>query len=376
MTSHRESIAIIGSGIIGLAHAFIAHQRGHTVTIIERDSRPTGASVQNFGHLCFTAQADALLPLTLSSRDGWIRAADSTGLPLVHSGTVAAARTEAELILLKNLHARRNDSSELLSAQDVRSNLGGLGNSDILGGLFLPLDLRANPRQAASFLAESLVSQGVEILHNTAAHHIEQFGEGLAVKTSTGSIRADRVIVATGHHMGQLFPELATEAGMQQCRLAMARVRIPGFASTSTALPALLTATSMTRYGAFTETVGAEDVARQVQNSTPELANIVANVMCTQLPDGSFIVGDSHHYDTTSSPFVDERVIDLLLTEFQYVLGVDHVDVIERWQGVYASSTKQQVYRCTPMSGVDVVTVTSGLGMTLSFGLARQTFEN
>ena len=44
-----QRIVIVGSGIVGLAHATAAIEKGWDVTVFERHSRPLGATVQNFG---------------------------------------------------------------------------------------------------------------------------------------------------------------------------------------------------------------------------------------------------------------------------------------------------------------------------------------
>src|SRR5580700_6862783 len=44
-------VVIIGAGIIGQAHALTALEAGWSVTLLERDGRPLGASVRNFGTL-------------------------------------------------------------------------------------------------------------------------------------------------------------------------------------------------------------------------------------------------------------------------------------------------------------------------------------
>ena len=49
MTQRRA--IIIGSGIIGIAHAITAREAGWEVTVLERDGRALGASVRNFGTL-------------------------------------------------------------------------------------------------------------------------------------------------------------------------------------------------------------------------------------------------------------------------------------------------------------------------------------
>ena len=49
-------IAIVGAGIVGLAHALAAVRRGLSVTVIDRDARAAGASVRNFGFVTVTGQ--------------------------------------------------------------------------------------------------------------------------------------------------------------------------------------------------------------------------------------------------------------------------------------------------------------------------------
>ena len=42
-------IAIVGGGIAGLAHAYMALRKGYRVVLFEREEFAVGASVRNFG---------------------------------------------------------------------------------------------------------------------------------------------------------------------------------------------------------------------------------------------------------------------------------------------------------------------------------------
>ena len=70
MTTHEQlsrqyDLAVVGGGIIGLAHAYLAARKGLKVVVIERDGAATGASVRNFGFITITVHESA--PLNVPS---------------------------------------------------------------------------------------------------------------------------------------------------------------------------------------------------------------------------------------------------------------------------------------------------------------------
>jgi len=75
------------------------------------------------------------------------------------------------------------------------------------------------------------------------------------------------------------------------------------------------------------------------------------------------------------SPFGDERLDRLVLTEAARLLGVERLDVRERWQGVYPSAPGDPFMVAERLPGVWVVEVVSGVGMTAGLGLAPRALE-
>ncbi|MFI7005147.1 TIGR03364 family FAD-dependent oxidoreductase [Streptomyces sp. NPDC050145] len=370
----RSDLVVVGAGIVGLAHAVEAVRRGLSVTIVERDLRPVGASVRNFGHCCVTAQRGELLDLARRSRTGWLDAAAEAGLWAPEAGALVVARSATELAVLEELRDERGtDAVRMRTRDEVADALGRSadGRDDLVGGAVLPADLRVNPREAAPKLAAWLAAQsGVQIAWGTNVVGVESG----TVHTSRGPVHGDQILLCVGHDLDRLRPAEAEAHGIQRCRLSMARIVAPaGFRGDA----AVLTATSMLRYDGFTAMPSAAALREEVSGHSAELLDIGANVMFTRLPDGTVLVGDSHAYDTTEIPFQDEATNRLLLREAARVLGVDPagVRVTERWQGVYASSERGPLLVRDLAPGVRAVTVTSGIGMTLSFGLAAATFD-
>jgi FAD dependent oxidoreductase TIGR03364 len=363
-TLDSVDVVVVGAGIVGLAHAFEAVERGLTVAVVERDDRAVGASVRNFGHACATGLDGDGHRYGLAARSRWLRLAEEAGFWAKRTGTVMVARAEDELAVLREFAELRGaDQARLLTPAEVAEYVPtGAG---VLGGALFPEDLRVEQRAAVGAIARYLAGRGVRFHWATAAHGVDTG----VVRTSRGEVHAGTVILATGHDVDRHFPELAAEAQVKRCVLRMLRVANPF--GDRIIEPAVQTGFSLLRYGGFGECPSLETVRERLTREQSELIGIGLNLMFTQLPDGTLTIGDTHAYDTTHDPFDDRRLEDSVLGATAELLGVERLDVVERWRGVYAAGTEPFMI-AEPVKGVHVVAVTSGVGMTTALGLGAE----
>ncbi|WP_443218493.1 TIGR03364 family FAD-dependent oxidoreductase [Rathayibacter sp. YIM 133350] len=343
--------------------AWHAVQAGLRVVVLERDAVASGASVRNFGHICTSAQAGRALEFALDAREEWLRIGREAGIVVRASGTVVVARTAAELAVLEEFAATRDGLAEVLDAPATAAR-SGFSAPGTVGGAFLPLDLRIDAPSVIPALTAHLIARGVDV----------RFGENVlevtsgSVRTTRGKYAGERVVVAVGHDVDRLFPQIAEREAVLRCRLRMLEVAAPGGL---TVTPGIFTGLSLLRYEGFSSTAAATAVRDEIAASAPELLDHTVNLMFTQRPDGRLVIGDSHHYENTLTPFEDDRVDELLLSEFRRLLDVDEFAVLRRWRGVYASSVRGPYLIERPEPGVTVASITSGIGMTTALGLAR-----
>lgn len=352
-------LVVAGAGIVGLGVALEAAARGLRVRVVDRDSRPSGASVRNFGHGCLTAQTGAARAYAELARERWLQLGEHAGVRVQQAGTVVVARTAAELAVLAEFTAEQGDQARLLTAAQVLQAVPVAADA-LVGGALLPRDLRVDPRQAVPALAAHLVSLGIDVRFGVTATGASPG----VLHTSQGDVPADHVVLALGHDLDRVLPRVAEAAGVQRCTLHMLRVAAPGPRPIG---PAVLSGTSLLRYSGFAACPSAAAVRAELD---PTLLAAGVNLMFTQQDDGDLIIGDTHSYSATPSPFAAEALDELVLDQTRRLLGSGPLQVRERWRGTYAWSADAEFVTVAPCAGVRAVAVTSGIGMTTGLGLA------
>ena len=366
----EADLCVVGAGMLGLAHALEARRRGLSVVAIEREQRAVGASVRNFGHLFFSSLGDGDdFDCALHSRERWLELGRTTGLEVRETGSVLVARADDELAVLEAVAGNAAREAVMLTTDQV-TELVPIPEAGIVGGLHCTLDLRVNPRAAVAALADSLASDaGGRIEWGSHVHEIEPG----RVQADGLTVNAPTIVVCPGPDYRALPP--AVRPGLEEltlCRLQMLRVAAPLGRHFR---PALATGLSMIRYPAFAQQPAAAVLRARLTAERPELLEAGIHLLIAQLPDGDLVIGDTHMYGETLTPFGDERLDELLLAEACALLGVPKLEVRQRWHGIYPSLAGSTFLVTDPLPGVRVVENVAGLGMTLSLGFVPQVLD-
>lgn len=356
-------LAVVGAGIVGLAHALAATRLGKRVVVIDRDAQANGASVRNFGFVTVTGQASGeVWRRARRSAQIWNEVAGPAGIDVLQRGlTMVARRPEAKAVLESFLATEMAEGCAWREPSDLADRLPRQG--DILGALVSQVDLRVESRTAIPRLAAWLAeAHGVVLLRGVAVHGVETG----RLETSAGVVRAEAIVVCPGDDLITLFPESFARAQVTRCKLQMLRLADPGWR-----LPApVMSDLGLVRYQGYADLPQAAPLLARLRAEQAGHLDHGVHLIVAQSADGSLVVGDSHHYAATPDPFARDDVDDLILDEFAQVFGQAPPPVVERWVGTYASAARHSLVEA-PMAGVRLVTVTSGTGASTAFGLAE-----
>ncbi len=361
-------LLVVGAGIIGLATAYAACQRGLRVAVVERHAHCTGASVRNFGLVCVTGQRRGEHHQRAQrSRALWSTVAAQAGIAIQHTGLhLLAQRPEAAQLLEAFLQTDMGAGCQLLSRAEAARQLPWLQDGQAV--LHSPHECRVESRLALPQLARWLAqTQGVDMFWNTAVHGIEL----PHIHTSQGVLRASHCVVCPGHDMQTLYPQALSAAGMRVCSLQMLRVQPAQPLRLSAAVMSDL---SLLRYEGFADLPEAAALKNRLQTEQAEHLAHGIHLIAVQSADGSLVVGDSHVYGPAEVPFALQQRDDLIWSELQRVLRLPGAHISERWTGHYASAA-EPVFKQRLAPGVALGVVTSGTGASVAFAFGEELLQ-
>jgi D-hydroxyproline dehydrogenase subunit beta len=371
LKDERYDLAIVGAGIVGLAHARAAALRGLRVVVLDREARAVGASIRNFGFVTVTGQSAATWQRARRTREIWDEIAPLAGIPIVHRNECLIVHSAQALDVLREfLGTEMGVGCELLSIHQLAQRVPMARLESATGALWSPHDLRIEPRTAIPALAAFLESELDVTIHRGV--HVRAV-ETPEVITSKGVVYADRVVVAPGPDLATLFPEVHARAGTRLCKLHMLRLAAQ---PADWHLPAaIMSDFGLIRYQGFSVQPSAPALQTLLAASEPRLLVHGIHLIVVQSADGSLVVGDSHEYGPSHNPFFSSEVEALMLQLAHAVLAIPESRVVERWIGIYPQSESCEWFVDAPNARTRVVQVTTGNGMSTSFGLAEEVLD-
>ncbi len=366
MAKHYD-LVVVGAGIVGLAHAYMAAKLGRRVAVIEREAYAVGASIRNFGFVTVTGQGKSdTWRRALRSRAVWAEIAPQAGIAIEHKGLLLTMRRPESLALAEAfLKTPMGEGCALLERRNLLERLPSADKTEVMAALWSPHELRVESKTAIPKLTSWLREcWSVDFLFETAVHSVDP----PCIGTSRGTVSAAAAIVCPGDDFVSLFQERIAGYGLTKCRLSMLRLAGPGFR-----LPAaLMSDLGLVRYLGYAQLPEAVALRARFEAEQPAHLQHGVHLIAVQSGDGTLIVGDSHHYGHPPEPFAEAETERLILNELRLATGIADVPVVQRWTGTYAVAHDRSMFADAPSSSTRVVIVTSGTGASTAFAIAEE----
>jgi FAD dependent oxidoreductase TIGR03364 len=370
MTKHYD-VAVVGAGIVGLAHAYHLADAGARVVVFERGARAQGASIRNFGMLWPVGQpAGERYHIARRSLEIWKHVLESSGLWHARTGSLHLAYHEDEAAVLREFATgpgREEIGGELLSATEIRERSPAVRLEGLRCGFWSPAETCVDPREVVGRLPAWLEKKfGIHFEFGAAVRGYSK----PQVHTSAGAWSAERIYICCGDDFQTLYPEAFAGSGLTRCKLQM--MRTAAYGGGWRLGPMLAAGLTLGHYPAFASCPSLPAVIARFRDTLPGYVRYGIHVLVSQNGLGELVLGDSHEYGDAVEPFDKQEIDDLVLGYLATFLRPPELRIAAHWNGVYGKHPQRPWFIARPADEVTVVTGLGGAGMTLSFGLAER----
>ncbi|MCH6235507.1 TIGR03364 family FAD-dependent oxidoreductase [Cognataquiflexum rubidum] len=370
----QPSAIVIGSGIVGLAVTRALSNKGWKVTVIERNPKPVGASIRNFGMVWPVGQAQgATFDRAMRSRSIWLEMSKKAKFWAEETGSLHLAYTDLENQVVEEYVAAMQgikSAFHLNPAQTAEKSQAAIVNG-LKGALWTEEEVIVDPREAIWQTAAYLESlENVAFEWNKAIIEIN----GNKVSSGNQTWEADQVFVCSGADFETLYPEIFDATPITKCKLQM--MRLAKQPENWRIGPPLCAGLSFIHYKGFHVAPSLAKLKKVYEEQYPDLLDLGIHVMVSQNGNGQLTIGDSHEYGRHLDPF-DREDINKKITDFLKTFSAFKDWTLESsWHGIYPKMTNgatEFIHKVNPQ--VWIVNGMGGAGMTLSFGLGEEVVE-
>lgn len=371
MAERNADVAIVGAGILGLAHALAAAKAGRSVVVFERGSSASGASIRNFGMVWPIGQpSGAMHVMAMRSREIWLDTIGNARIPVKATGSLHVVyRHDEEQVAREFAEIGPAHGYECgwLNPAQVLEHSEAVIADDLRGGIWSPTECTVDPRLTIRTLPAFLTERyGIQFHFNHVVREIDL----PIVQAGSETWQVETAIVCSGHDFETLYPAAFANSGITRCKLQMMRT-LPQPDNWQLG-PSLAAGLTLRFYPSFNICTTLPALRKRIAEETPELDQYGIHILVSQTAAGEITLGDSHEYGADVSIFDKTEIDDLILEHAGQFLDLPEWSVAEHWHGIYAKHPDEPYVAIEPAEGVRIVTATGGSGMTLSFGLADQ----
>lgn len=200
----RTDVVIVGSGITGLSIAYSLVNKGcKDIVILEKGHLSSGASTRNGGGVRaqFATEENIILSKWSIQRFKQLSLELDTNFWFRQGGYVFIAESEDELSLLKKAVEFQNAyglGTRIVDCDMVQDLIPRMVCTSVVGGAFRKGDGILFPFPLLFGYAEWLRKNSVSIETHCQVEGVKRDSMGFSVKTSRGTIEADRLVNASG----------------------------------------------------------------------------------------------------------------------------------------------------------------------------------
>ena len=349
-------LVVVGGGIVGTMHGWLAHRAGWSVVQLERDEAARSASVRNFGLIWVSGRADGEeLAAALRARDLWESIGTTVpGIGFRPDGSLTVALSPGDAAVMESFAATTTAEERSIQFVATPRDVNPAIEGAVFGGLWCESDAIVEPRLAVGALRSWLAGQ--ERYAFLPGRTATSWDTGRVVDHTGARHDADVVVLCTGADI--------VGPGLRRVRLQMMQTApFPSRLSTSIA-----DADSLRYYPAYS--LFADDLDPQADIAA---ANGM-QLLLVQRANGELTIGDTHAYEEPFDFAVDEAPYDHLRARAASILGRPVPPTVRRWAGVYSQRVDGRLcHREAVADGVWWVTGLGGRGVTCSPAVAEAT---
>ena len=214
MLARRVDIAIVGGGIVGASCAYFLAERGASALLLESGRVGREASGMNAGGVRQQGRALPEMPLALEAVALWAGLEKRLGTPLGYerTGDLRIVESEADVARLAAIADQERASGvtlEWVEGAALHALVPALAPG-VLGGTLCPTGGQANPLVVTPAFGRRARELGAVVWECCAVEAIGRDGDGFALETDNGRVRAARLVLSAG----AWTPHLATGLGL------------------------------------------------------------------------------------------------------------------------------------------------------------------